>query len=172
MIGCLRTRVRKQPINALYFESETVFKFYNLEARSYSVEKDDFDTYSEYARIQNTYTNSQCIVTKKRLISLLINFGDITSVTVLRIFKQRVTLGTLWFQICSGLPTPLTLRDQVRNQFFPSKPGSDLTLVGYKNTRNNVTSIYIFHESNLFLLFFGVGGEGGSFFNNYSMSNK
>ena len=35
MIGCLRTHVRKrkQPIVALKFESETVFKFYNLEAR-------------------------------------------------------------------------------------------------------------------------------------------
>ena len=33
MIGCLRTRVRKQPIIALYFEFETVLKFYNLEAR-------------------------------------------------------------------------------------------------------------------------------------------
>ena len=32
MIGCLRTRVRKQPIIALYFESETVLKFYNLKA--------------------------------------------------------------------------------------------------------------------------------------------
>ena len=32
MIGCLRTRVRKQPIIELYFESETVLKFYNLEA--------------------------------------------------------------------------------------------------------------------------------------------
>ena len=32
MIGCLRTRVRKQPIIALYFEFETVLKFYNLEA--------------------------------------------------------------------------------------------------------------------------------------------
>ena len=32
MIGCLRTRVRKQPIFALYFEFETVLKFYNLEA--------------------------------------------------------------------------------------------------------------------------------------------
>ena len=31
MIGCLRTRVRKQPIIALYFASETVLKFYNLE---------------------------------------------------------------------------------------------------------------------------------------------
>ena len=35
MIGCLRTRVRKQPIIALYFESELVLKFYNLEARLY-----------------------------------------------------------------------------------------------------------------------------------------
>ena len=31
MIGCLRTRVRKQPIIELYFEF--YFKFYNLEAR-------------------------------------------------------------------------------------------------------------------------------------------
>ena len=35
MIGCLRTRVRKQPIIVLYFESETVRKFYNLEACSF-----------------------------------------------------------------------------------------------------------------------------------------
>ena len=34
MIGCLRRRVRKQPIIALYFESETVLKFYNLKAWS------------------------------------------------------------------------------------------------------------------------------------------
>ena len=33
MIGCLRTRVRKQPIIMLYFESENELKFYNLEAR-------------------------------------------------------------------------------------------------------------------------------------------
>ena len=31
MIGCLRTRVRNQPIIALYFESENELKFYNLE---------------------------------------------------------------------------------------------------------------------------------------------
>ena len=35
MIGCLWTRVRKQPIIALYFEFETVLKFYNLGARSF-----------------------------------------------------------------------------------------------------------------------------------------
>ena len=35
MIGCLRTRVRKQPIIALYFESENELKFYNLEARAW-----------------------------------------------------------------------------------------------------------------------------------------
>ena len=28
VIGCLRTRVHKQPIIALYFESDTVLKFY------------------------------------------------------------------------------------------------------------------------------------------------
>ena len=33
MIGCLRTRVHKQPIIALYFEFETVLKFYNLKAQ-------------------------------------------------------------------------------------------------------------------------------------------
>ena len=33
MIGFLRTRVRKQPIIALYFESETVLKFYYLKAK-------------------------------------------------------------------------------------------------------------------------------------------
>ena len=33
MIGCLRTCVRKQPIIALFFEFETVLKFYNLVAR-------------------------------------------------------------------------------------------------------------------------------------------
>ena len=34
MIGCLRTRVREQPIITLYFESENELKFYNLEAWS------------------------------------------------------------------------------------------------------------------------------------------
>ena len=32
MIGCLRTRVRNQPIVALYFELENELKFYNLKA--------------------------------------------------------------------------------------------------------------------------------------------
>ena len=32
MIGCLRTSVRKQPIIALYFESEPEHKLYNIEA--------------------------------------------------------------------------------------------------------------------------------------------
>ena len=36
MIGCLRTRVRKQPITALYFEFENELKFYKPEARSKS----------------------------------------------------------------------------------------------------------------------------------------
>ena len=35
MIGCLRTRVRKQPIIALYSEFETVLKCYNLGAGAF-----------------------------------------------------------------------------------------------------------------------------------------
>ena len=37
MIGCLWTRVRKQSIIALYFEFETVLKFYNLGARFFNL---------------------------------------------------------------------------------------------------------------------------------------
>ena len=32
MIGCLQTRVCKQPIIAFYYEFENILKFYNLEA--------------------------------------------------------------------------------------------------------------------------------------------
>ena len=35
MIVCLQTRVRKQPIIALYFEFETVLKLYNLKVRTF-----------------------------------------------------------------------------------------------------------------------------------------
>ena len=44
MIGCFRTRLRKQPIIALYFESETVLKFYNLEASPLSSQAGSFQT--------------------------------------------------------------------------------------------------------------------------------
>ena len=37
MIGCLRTRVRKKPIIALYFEFKNELKFYNLEATDVSL---------------------------------------------------------------------------------------------------------------------------------------
>ena len=36
MIGCLQTRVRMQPIIALYFELENELKFYNLVAMYYT----------------------------------------------------------------------------------------------------------------------------------------
>ena len=38
MIGCLRTRVRKQPIVTFDFEFETVLKFYNLDAWRLSIQ--------------------------------------------------------------------------------------------------------------------------------------
>ena len=51
MIGCFRTRVRKQPIIALYFESETVLKFYNLEASSLVLVK-------MIAKLESTQSNA------------------------------------------------------------------------------------------------------------------
>ena len=51
MIGWLRTRVRKQPIIALYFESETVLKLYNLKAR----------------QIRRIYIPRQIVILEKRI---------------------------------------------------------------------------------------------------------
>ena len=49
MIGCSRTRVRKQPIIALYFESETGLKFYNLEAMDFgNILYVDYQGHSKY----------------------------------------------------------------------------------------------------------------------------
>ena len=50
MIGCLWTHVHKQPIIELYFESEIVLKFYNLEAwpRGYKTFGDQSQTHGEY----------------------------------------------------------------------------------------------------------------------------
>ena len=48
MIGCLGTLVRKQPIIVLYFESETVLKFYNLVAWAMLLSKIDKDLYDKW----------------------------------------------------------------------------------------------------------------------------
>ena len=56
MIGCLQTRVRKQTIIALYFESETVLKFYNLEGRSWQM--GDQELTDEGSRVDRWGTKS------------------------------------------------------------------------------------------------------------------
>ena len=57
MIGCLRTRVRKQPIIALYFEYENELKFYNLEARVWFLYGTDWNFlhYDNGAQYNPTY---------------------------------------------------------------------------------------------------------------------
>ena len=40
MIGCLRTRVRKQPIIVIYFEFENELEFYNLKACFLNLQSD------------------------------------------------------------------------------------------------------------------------------------
>ena len=54
MIACLRTRVRKQPIIALYFEFEAVLKFYNIEVWSYHLNQNIIKHYS--LNLQNDMT--------------------------------------------------------------------------------------------------------------------
>ena len=59
MIGWLRTRVRKQPIIALYFESETVLKFYNLEvwclaSKSYERYKQELLAWMEVTEVSRS----------------------------------------------------------------------------------------------------------------------
>ena len=52
MIGCLRTRVRKQPIIALYFESENELNLYNLKARMREIAAGPSDIVVELSRQQ------------------------------------------------------------------------------------------------------------------------
>ena len=61
MIGCLRTRVRKQPIITFYFEFENELKIYNLGARPTGV-------------VLFSLLSNFLIFHKFDLISILINF--------------------------------------------------------------------------------------------------
>ena len=71
MIGCLRTRVRKQPIIALYFEFENDLKFYNLGARS-KYEKQNVANGGRHVEINNNRT----IPIRHRIIFLWLNLID------------------------------------------------------------------------------------------------
>ena len=74
MIRCLRTRVRKQPIIALYFESKNELEFYNLEALSMRFVDRMYKTHTNmlsYRDKQNTVTRCvQAIRTATRLEKL------------------------------------------------------------------------------------------------------
>ena len=61
MIGCLRTRVRKQPITAFYFDSDNELKFYNLEASSLPV----------FNKCTNVQTLVQTTVKSKTEVSMM-----------------------------------------------------------------------------------------------------
>ena len=59
MIGCLQTRVRKQPIIVLYFEFETLLMFYNLEASSIQTKElgKSYNSSFNLSRMMNNKTN-------------------------------------------------------------------------------------------------------------------
>ena len=60
------TSVRKQPIIALYFESETVLQFHNLEARSYM----ENSSFVEFMILSIRYQKEMELVTFSRMIVL------------------------------------------------------------------------------------------------------
>ena len=61
MIGCLWTHVRKQPIIALYFESETVLKLYNLEARPHQKAADlEIQNFEKVMHSVSVWSNTVC----------------------------------------------------------------------------------------------------------------
>ena len=66
MIGCLRTRVREQPIIVFYFEFENKLKSYNLMARSFSIKT---------KVIVNTL--QPCNIQLSKSIVHVLKFGDI-----------------------------------------------------------------------------------------------
>ena len=87
MIGCLRTRVRKQPIIALYFESELVLKFYNLEARLVAVYVNLPVKLLACVFCQATRVSSECWVIHVSL-TCKINFRN---------FKGRFSFGSYMY---------------------------------------------------------------------------
>ena len=79
MIGCLRTRVRKQPIIALYFESENELKLYNLETWSLQFCAKDMLSAGAFIRINfiQTVQKGQASLNT----SFWLNCGDVTMET-------------------------------------------------------------------------------------------
>ena len=62
MIGCMQTRVRKQPIIALYFESENELHFYNLEALSINSHSQVSDPGSKGPLVEIKYLKCWCVI--------------------------------------------------------------------------------------------------------------
>ena len=96
MIGCLRTRVRKQPIIALYFESEIVLKFYNLEARSFNVALSYY--YDICGPIQNDLCvdlNNFCFILLLQLNAGLVHRVSLGSLIVSRRFDHQCSHHSL-----------------------------------------------------------------------------
>ena len=90
MIGCLRTRVRKQRIIVLYFELETILKFYNVEARKSHNHTLQTKAWHREKESKNNNSHINCVTSMMRPFGLhnlkLNNLG-------------RVSLGDASYQI-------------------------------------------------------------------------
>ena len=105
MIGCLRTRVRKQPIIVLYFKFKNKLKFYNLEARSPAQQEQSNIFCSNLSIVMSSLQDVQPYTAWKQSMSLE---GDMSSEQV-----ERLQLGD--FKVCqisppSSLITTITLQ--------------------------------------------------------------
>ena len=105
MIGCLQTYVRKQPTIVLYFEFETILKFYNLEAWSHHlnnrcVDRLSCDATSLYI-LYDTQSNSLFIFHKVTFGILVCIPGPLNN---LRNMLPTIRLSPLW----SPLPRKYT----------------------------------------------------------------
>ena len=100
MIGCLRTRVCKQPIIALYFESENELKLYSLEARA---------QYPVYV----------LIIMRETLACGLWPEGHI--VTIADLLEEFRVRSSLWWDKEKSLSSHSMSRDQpaILHSFFP-----------------------------------------------------
>ena len=79
MIGCLRTRVRKQPIIALYFESENELKLYNLEARKRHYKGNGISGRGRYIFCSSVMLGTACTALfEQTLICLILRRGKLT----------------------------------------------------------------------------------------------
>ena len=114
MIGCLLTRVRKQPITAFYFEFENELKFYSFSLRKNS----SFITLGPITKRSFSST--------KDVVCILINSSD-------QLFKCLIHLAV---QSMGSFIRTHYITHKKAKEFFNTKPPSNVDLWSIMYTQN------------------------------------